>query len=441
MLHTIDDILRPLSASDEAMRQEPISVKKLRQGDAYWTTRKMVLGWIIDTVKMTLELPLHRHARLLEILATIHPGQKRTSTKKWHQLLGELRSMVPAIPGARGLFSQLQQTLCHVVDARIKLSPAIHDTIADFTWLAHDLHARPTRLYELVPPDQPTVTGSVDAAGTGMGGVAFPTAGTIVRDPLTDSTLNVNSPIVWRVPFPSDIQADLVSATNPQGTITNSDLETAGAVVHHDALAQNFDVRERLVHTNCDNVATISRFRKGSTTSVSAPAYLLRQQALHQRFHRYIPQLNYLPGPLNKLADDASRLWSLTNDEFLAYFNSTYPQVHSWRLWTPSKQTVSATISALRKQRSEPVLFLREPNPPLDTGKHGRHSVNHSVSTPICHPWKTPWRSSKSLLTDIERDQLLQTTSPSVLAQSRMPSGRSVKRSPVWGPKTPGIMT
>jgi hypothetical protein len=36
------------------------------------------------------------------------------------------------------------------------------------------------------------------------------------------------TPHVWRQPFPKDIQKNLVSFDNPQGTITNSDLEQAG---------------------------------------------------------------------------------------------------------------------------------------------------------------------------------------------------------------------
>jgi hypothetical protein len=48
-LHAIDAVLRPLDSSDSAMRKEPTSVKKLQQGDAYWSTQKRILGWELDT--------------------------------------------------------------------------------------------------------------------------------------------------------------------------------------------------------------------------------------------------------------------------------------------------------------------------------------------------------------------------------------------------------
>jgi hypothetical protein len=31
--------------------------KKLLKGDGCWTTRKVVLGWLLDTVRQTIELP------------------------------------------------------------------------------------------------------------------------------------------------------------------------------------------------------------------------------------------------------------------------------------------------------------------------------------------------------------------------------------------------
>jgi hypothetical protein len=62
----------------------------------------------------------------------------------------------------------------------------------------------------------------------------------------------------------------------------------AGAVLHHDAIAQCFDVRERTTKSDTDNQATLFWTRKGSVTTSSPTAYLLRLKALHQRHHRYL---------------------------------------------------------------------------------------------------------------------------------------------------------
>ena len=88
-------------------RQEPASLKKLKKGDGYWTTNKVILGWQIDTVAKTMILPQHRINRLHEILALIPPALKVVAIKDWHKLLGELRSMAISLPGSLGLFSIL----------------------------------------------------------------------------------------------------------------------------------------------------------------------------------------------------------------------------------------------------------------------------------------------------------------------------------------------
>jgi len=89
--NAIDQVIRPLDSADNPARREPVSLKKLRQGDCSWATIKSVLGWVIDTVNMTIHLPPHRIDRLWELLDSIPRHQKRTSVKKWHKVLGELR--------------------------------------------------------------------------------------------------------------------------------------------------------------------------------------------------------------------------------------------------------------------------------------------------------------------------------------------------------------
>jgi hypothetical protein len=232
LLHTLDLVLRKLDPTDSPHRQEPASISKLLKGDATWTTRKAILGWIIDTTRHTVELPPHRQVRLAELLLSIRPGQRRIATKRWHQVLGELRSMVLAIPGARGLFSTLQQAFQEPESAtRLRLHKHVHDFLDDFRWLARDLSTRPTRIAELIPASQPATLGACDASGSGMGGVHFV--------PLPNHTIQ---PLVWcsRFParFPAAVASALVSRSNPSGTISNSDLELAGSIAHHDILYQ-----------------------------------------------------------------------------------------------------------------------------------------------------------------------------------------------------------
>jgi hypothetical protein len=73
-MEAIDDVLRPVDTQDGPYRREPISVDKLKRGDMCWETRKKILGMIIDTVLMTLELPPLHQQRLSALLGSIQPS-------------------------------------------------------------------------------------------------------------------------------------------------------------------------------------------------------------------------------------------------------------------------------------------------------------------------------------------------------------------------------
>ena len=447
----IDDVFRPMDVLDKSARREPISVSKLMKGDACWTTRKKILGWILDTIAMTLTLPESRAARLKELLDDIPPNQKRVSEEKWHKALGELRSMAIALPGASGLFSLLQEAFRHKKQSRIRLSQGVHDALADFRWLQADLTTRPTRLYELVPVE-PTLVGSHDASGFGAGGVWFPKPTAVARQTfttrltslpsgepqVTSSIQDVAAPIVWRARFPPDVVKSLVSFKNPHGTVTNSDLELAGSILHHEAAVQCFDVRERTTKSSTDNTPTLFWQRKGSTTTTTAPAYLLRVQAIHRRFHSYASLHDFLAGDQNSMADDASRLLHLSDLQFLTYFNYHYPQHQSWQMWTPTPSMLSTMITALRRKRSRPESFLLAPAPPIPIGTSGPLSASLSLSTPCSPASSIPLSFSKSSLNAIAPVKLPPAANLCDLEQWKMPYGALAKRSRVWGPSIRG---
>ena len=65
------------------------SVKKLLKGDGSWTTRNLILRWIIDTMQGTVELPAHRQECLCNIFKALH-SKKCISKCHWQKYLGEL---------------------------------------------------------------------------------------------------------------------------------------------------------------------------------------------------------------------------------------------------------------------------------------------------------------------------------------------------------------
>jgi hypothetical protein len=113
--------------------------------------------------------------------------------------------------------------------------------------------------------------------------------------------------------------------------------------------------------------------QKESTTTTTAPAYLLRVQAIHRRFHHYTPLHDFLLSDQNSMANDVSRLLHLSDLQFLTYFNYHYPQPRrSWQMWTPTPSMLSTMITAfLHRKRSWPESFLLAPMLPIPIGISG----------------------------------------------------------------------
>jgi hypothetical protein len=158
-----------------------------------------------------------------------------------------LPSLVPVICLVA---SNLQQALSVSTKSRVSLKKGVHQALDDFRWLATDLQPRPTCIAELVPL-RPAAEGHHDASSAGAGGAWFP------GDSLTprEGWLK-NTPDVWQLEWPDSVHAKLVSSDNPNGTITNSDLELAGGLLHLDYIAQTFDTRECTIVSKGDNLNT-----------------------------------------------------------------------------------------------------------------------------------------------------------------------------------------
>jgi hypothetical protein len=93
-------------------------------------------------------------------------------------------------------------------------------------------------MYELMY-GKPIYNGAMDAAKAGMGGVWF----------INDEAL------LWQEPFPTNVQAKLVSTSNPKGTVTNSDLELAATIAQHHILEEaGYPMVGESTHNFCNNM-------------------------------------------------------------------------------------------------------------------------------------------------------------------------------------------
>ena len=415
LLHAIDTVLAQPNL-DETHRNEAISLKKLLQGDGSWNTRKVILGWIVDTIRHTIELPPHRKETLAQIFEELS-GLRRVSAKKWASVLGRLRFVSVAIPGSAGLFSALQWAQNKAGSNRVRINRFVRDSLDAFGRLATSLCHRPTRIAEIVP-QEPTMLGATDAAKAGMGGIFYDPSGT---------------PHVWRHPFPADVQRRLISADTPAGDITNSDLEHAALLAQVDAMCALRPLAYATLENFCDNTPAVSRVRKGAVSSHGTAAALCRLSSDHQRMHRYCHLAHFLPGDQNSMADDASRLQHLTDTAFLAHFQQHYPQPTPWQLLRLRPEIVSALTSCLRCKSTTVPPPARPP--PLETN-----------SSEFGHPSVTNTRFSRPSVTSTTPSSESATSSSSAsataakgrkvtlsqLVQSRMPYWRWGRGSPTW---------
>jgi hypothetical protein len=146
LLHVVDDVFCPLLVEDSPKWHKPVSLKKLHAGDCLWETMKLVLGWIIDVVAMTIMLPPHCAARLAEILNAFLATQQRTSIKRWHKMLGELCSMSLALPGSCNIFSSMQNAMSSQSKGRIALRKGVHNALDEFWWMHWNIATWPMQI-------------------------------------------------------------------------------------------------------------------------------------------------------------------------------------------------------------------------------------------------------------------------------------------------------
>ena len=415
--HNIDKIFRPNRPGDLKYRKEPQSQTKMAKGDASWHTLEEALGWNWGAKSKTLQLKPKRAKKAIALVNEVI-NSKRVELKTWQQVIGVLRSLQPGLTGSEGQFSLLQEALTEAMnrpkDHRIRVTAPRQEQLRLLLDYLEAHEERPALLEELVPGDDLHV-GTVDAAKAGRGGVWFTGDG---------------RPILWRLPYLTEIQEQVVSDANPKGLLTNSDLELEGTVVHHWLLGKVASVAGETTYTSCDNTPSVAWRTKGSSTSRAARARLLRLVAGLRRQQRAYHRIGHLAGDLNGMGDDASRLWHLSDEELLTYYNSTYPQITSWELYLPPPELNYLMTSVLLDKTSNMESVLQELQRLSPLGPFGASSAPPSTSHRDSPKSMIPCSSSFSLESNTGREKSPKTRYE--LEQLKMPCGRWVRRFPYW---------
>ena len=90
LFQALNKVFQPVDDNNTKFQQEPASVKKLKKRDARWSTVKIILGWLLNTVEKTIVLPEHCALHLIEIMESIPYSQRSIATNAWQKIVGKL---------------------------------------------------------------------------------------------------------------------------------------------------------------------------------------------------------------------------------------------------------------------------------------------------------------------------------------------------------------
>jgi hypothetical protein len=382
-LHAIHNIFPPPKASDPERTKDPILEKKLDKGDARWDTIKEILGYELDGRGRTVKLPDPKSEALLKELRKVLRKQ-RVPLKRFRSLVGPLQHAARILPAAKSFFTPMNKAMQGLLSfIGLGQHSDVRHALLDAGVLIAELARRPTHVSELVAHEFNYV-GFCDASAFGAGGVWF-------------SGNKHIPPTVWHVEFPPDITAEVVSDKNPNGKLTNSDLEMAGVLMHYLALEQIVPdlvlMRSQAV-IGCDNTPAVAWTRHMATQASSPVSHrLLQGLAMRQRITQAAPpRIFHTAGDGNILADVASHAIALLLESsgpvaFLAYFNARFPlpQSPSWTHVMLDFAQSSNVILTLRGQQLE--LRRWTTKTARKVGLTGSGTPLGPMPTPICKDW------------------------------------------------------
>ena len=384
VLQGIHDVF-PASDDDEL---DPIALKKLLKEEGRWLLEKEILGFIFDGDNKTIWLADSKRQALLAVLKEWLRQSRGSKPKaipfdEFQSILSKIRHAFTAIPAGKGLLSHCNDVMrSEPTFIRLHSNKELYDAIVSIRTFLHDSIAQPTKCKQLVL-GHPHYIGIDDASGHGVGGVVLGEGDAMI-------------PTVFRLEWPQEIRDALISESNPEGTITNSDLECAGLLLTWLVMEE---VCPDLVHKHValwsDNQPSVCWLKRMASKNSYIAKCILQIIALRMKIRESSPITpQHIKGEHNAITDIPSRSfgsnpqWHFkTHDELLTFFNNRFPlpQQNSWTVFQISQRLSTKVISLLLTQRF--VLAEWRRLPPL-----GKHIGKTGKATANLWEWTLTWR-------------------------------------------------
>ena len=170
LLHSVNDIFPPENITGHA-GGDPVSEKKLDQGDVMWDVRKEILWWVFDGVSKCIEYPTNKKEKVLKEIKYSIRNKVGIKFKYIDNLTGKLRHASIGILAGKGLFSPFNEMI-RIKPMRVHFHPKseLGRELSDWRDLICSVASRHTHCQEIVRGKADYI-GFLDALGVdGSGG-------------------------------------------------------------------------------------------------------------------------------------------------------------------------------------------------------------------------------------------------------------------------------
>jgi hypothetical protein len=375
ILHGIHSVFPPTDITKHC-GGDPISEKKMANGDGIWKFEKEILGWVVNGQDFTIYLPPNK-SKKIQIMLRQLSKKKECTLHDLQQVAGKLNHACIGLPNGRGLLSPINNAM-QGGKTTIEITPTLKQALTDWIYLLQRISSRPSSVLELTA-DTPWFIAYVDASKHGVGGVWI------------NGTKQI-TPTVWRLEWPKEVRNNLVTSSNKKGTLTISDLEMGGVVLAWIVLEQISPIHLKHSHVGifCDNTPAVAWATKLASSKSVIGGHLCRVLAARQHVHQASTVLTVsIAGIKNDMADVASRAAKQTSsypntDNFLSRFNKQFPlpQSISWRRFHLPDKLYSRVISCLLGKPLTMASWMQLPGQDKNTGLTGLPTQRPMTKTP-----------------------------------------------------------
>ena len=196
-LAAIFSVLPPPKESGNVNGRDPVSEKKMNKGDGKWSHLKVILGFIFDGRRRSVQLPQDKLDKQLGELEKMLE-KTRVPLQKYRKVVIKLRHSAEILPPGLGISPPTNKVLKGLPDLvpfgnKCEAQRNVLD-LKEILKYAATQHMEMVQLVKI----SPDLVGYTDACATGMGGFWF-------------SGNKILENLCWRVPFPKDIFDEVIS--------------------------------------------------------------------------------------------------------------------------------------------------------------------------------------------------------------------------------------